>query len=361
MLGYKRIKINNLGKVFYYNEVLINRLKKDLDKFLSDKPYMRKKMFAARMILSLEVKTNNAIEGDIDDFSKIEDAINNIKGRTEKEQRIINLYKAYQYILNGNPITKESLYELYQILSKDLLDEFSINNMNGNYRGRDVYILKSSDTLDCDRGLNPNKLDIAMEELLRYINNNDKLDETDEFIKSQIIHYLFVYIHPYFDVNGRCSRTLSMWYLLNNDNYPYVIFNRGLSLSKGEYIKSIRKSRNGNLTSFLSYILKTVHLELEKEYVIMHSIRNIKSFTPSQLEILEYILTLDEPTLDRLYNLYLFYNQYIKKEEFIDSKITPFIKLGVINIDKLNNRISINRQSLKIPSYKVKQLKYVKI
>src|SRR5690606_40031597 len=41
---------------------------------------------------------------------------------------------------------------------------------------------------------------------------------TDSYIKSQIVHFYFVYIHPYYDVNGRTSRTLSMWYLFEKED-----------------------------------------------------------------------------------------------------------------------------------------------
>ena len=72
-----------------------------------------------------------------------------------------------------------------------------------------------------------------MNQLFEFINNNE-LEETEinKFIKSQIMHFYFVYIHPYFDVNGRTSRTVAMWYLLNNKNYPYIIFNRAIEFNK---------------------------------------------------------------------------------------------------------------------------------
>ena len=49
------------------------------------------------------------------------------------------------------------------------------------------------------------------------------------------MHFYFVYIHPYFDVNGRTSRTLAMWYLLNEEAYPYIIFNRAINNNASNY------------------------------------------------------------------------------------------------------------------------------
>lgn len=364
MLGYKRVEIKNVGRIFFYNEVLINKLKKNIVSFLADKPYMNDRSFARRMILSLEVKTNNAIEGECDDFQTIDSILKHHSRNSTTGKRIINLYQGYQYILEGHDIDKDNLHQLYEILSNGVLDEFSIANMGDYYRTRDVFILKSGSDMigDFDKGLPADKISSIMDELFNYINSDNDLSPIDSFIKSQIIHYLFVYIHPYFDVNGRCSRTLSMWYLLNNGDYPYTIFNRGIPLTKEDYLKSIRKSRTGNLTPFLTYMLNTVHLELEKEYVIMHLVKSLKALLPEQLEILEYILTLDNPPLDRLYTLYILYNKYMNKSDFEKERINPLVKIGAINIDGLNNRrLSINKSVLRIPSEKIKQLKHIKL
>ena len=64
---------------------------------------------------------------------------------------------------------------------------------------------------------------------------------TDQYVKSQILHFYFVYIHPYFDVNGRTSRTMALWHLLNSQAYPYIIFNRGSVLREVIMIELFEK------------------------------------------------------------------------------------------------------------------------
>ena len=79
-----------------------------------------------------------------------------------------------------------------------------------------------------------------MSRLYDYMQTEDNLStgsKTDIFLKSQIMHFYFVYIHPYYDINGRTARTTSMWYLLNKEAYPFIIFNRGISLNKKEYYR----------------------------------------------------------------------------------------------------------------------------
>ena len=127
-----------------------------------------------------------------------------------------------------------------------------------------VYIYYSSNLeIEPDMGLPANQLDLYMDEFFNYINSNTSLvSNTEHFIKSQIMHFQFVNIHPYYDINGRTSRTTSMWYLLNNDVYPYIIFNRGISLNKNLYYKIIRDVKQyRNVTFFLNYMLDNVKIE----------------------------------------------------------------------------------------------------
>ena len=73
------------------------------------------------------------------------------------------------------------------------------------------------------------------------------------------MHFYFVYIHPYFDVNGRTSRTMSMWYLLKNEAYPFIIFNRGISFKGSKYDRVIKDTKESNdMTCFLLMMLETL-------------------------------------------------------------------------------------------------------
>ena len=54
-----------------------------------------------------------------------------------------------------------------------------------------------------------------MNEVIKYIHEDKTYEE--HLIASHIIHYYLVYLHPYFDFNGRMARVLSFWY-----NYKYA-------------------------------------------------------------------------------------------------------------------------------------------
>ena len=77
------------------------------------------------------------------------------------------------------------------------------------YREGPVYILRGISFDRFFEGVPVKHIDEYMNILFDYINRNDDNTDIDTFIKSQIIHCYLVYIHPYFDGNGRTGRILS--------------------------------------------------------------------------------------------------------------------------------------------------------
>ena len=71
----------------------------------------------------------------------------------------------------------------------------------------------------------------------------------------------------YFDyVNGRSSRTIVMWYLLNNRVYPYIIFNRSITNNSSTYDETITDTRNNaNISFFIRYMMINVKMKGEKD------------------------------------------------------------------------------------------------
>lgn len=255
------------GKSIIYNDDCLNNIKSDITDFLYDKEYMNNILFAKKMMMSQEIKSNNLIEGINDDLTLIDEVIKNKKTISINERnRIVNLYHGYQYILTHKKINKESLKELYSIVSCGLLDSYALDNMGEYYREKPVYIYEKNrydayPSTGVDEGL----VDYYMDSLFEYINSSTNLsdDEISYFIKSQIIHFYFVYIHPYFDVNGRTSRCVSMWYLLKNKVYPYIglqffiISIHNLFAYILEFLIVFECIIIGNFNSFANFILLT--------------------------------------------------------------------------------------------------------
>lgn len=361
-MNIKRTNLDMGKDCLSFDLDIIKLLEGEILEFIEEQNYLKTLEFAKKVMLGREIKTNNTIEGIIHDLSLIDEVI---KNRCDNK-KIINLYKGYNYILNNRDINKESLKELYNILSDGLLTNEDMNAMGEYYRMEPVYIYKTSRFNEKPYlGLPVDRLDYHMDLFFEYIYSSFNVST---FIKSQIMHFYFVYIHPYFDVNGRCSRTVAMWYLLNNGEYPYIIFNRAISLTRKKYIENIINSRNGNVTPFLKYILVSVKSELEKEYVINNIVTNTGyKLSKEEYEILCYFLSLKgEITIKDLGTIYNEYNSYKTLKDIIDERLISLIDKKIIlllnetnsyiNKDTRNRVLGLNASFMDLDTSKIKTL-----
>ena len=364
--NFKRDELRN----FFIDYDALKDQKESLDEFVSNEPLIDKDKFRKKDFPQ-EIKFNNAIEGIDDDVKDIDRLLKRMfVSVNQDKKRITNLYRGYEFILKNKEINKDSLKKLYNILSDGLLKESDKNRMGEYYREGTVYIMRGTSLDRYFKGVDPKNIDEYMNILFDYINNGSEESNIDNFIKSQIIHCYLVYIHPYFDVNGRTSRTLGMWYLLNNKNISYMTFNRSISFMKGNYDKSLVMLRErGDMTPFLKYILDAERIELEKEYIINNIEKNIgKKFNNNEYLILEYFLSINgNLTLLDLISMYNNYNSKKKKSIILQDEINPLIDKNIIikteetshNITPniKNSRIILNRDVLDIDEGKIKKLK----
>lgn len=359
------------GSRLYVRESRLESSKEELEKFLESERHLQTRTFAKNVMFSHEIKSNNQVEGYGDDIEIVKRVIKDAESIKDEEQRarILNLYHAYNYILKGNDINPETLKKLYSITSKNALNAHDRTYMGEYYRTKPVYILRAG-RLDLEpyQGVPADRIEEFLEEYFNFLNTSDAKGRTEEYIKSQILHYYFVYVHPYFDVNGRTSRTLSMWYLLNKKVYPYIIFNRGISFKGSDYDKTIIRVRNTNdLTYFLEFMLDTVKVELEKEYVMQIAASNATSkLNATDYQTLLYYLSMKglRSVLDfaRMYN-----NENDKKKaiEIYEEMILPLLDKGVLEVvgetkkevNGMPNKILSLRKQESYDPEKVKNLK----
>ena len=202
----------------------------------------------------------------------------------------------------------------------------------------------------------PEKAPFLMEQLYDYINQDDETTIIDKYIKSQIIHFYFVYVHPYFDVNGRTGRTLAMWYLLNTKAYSFIIFNRGINFNKAKYYEVIRNSiKYNNLDRFIKYMLSNVKDELIKEVAIKDITKDIK-LSSLEIQTINYLLSMRNDLTTK--DFYYFYNRFNDKTSIDTIKATilnPLEEKGIIILgdysknNPFNQKFSINEEL--IPTY----------
>ena len=370
---YETIPLTVNKAKLYVENSKIQQEKKELEEFITDNKYMNSKEFLKNVLFTQEIKANNTIEGYTDDVGLIYDIIKNKLKKIDKIKmaRILNLYNGYKFIFKNKEITKENLKKLYSILSKDLLLEYDINNMGQYYRNKPVYIYYSANlNISPDMGIDSKYIDKYMNEYFEYVNSNNNFNTlTDYYIKSQIMHLQFVNIHPFFDINGRTARTVSMWYLLNNKVYPYIIFNRAISLNKTKYYKEIRKVKQTcNITYFLKFMLENVRIELEKEYIMEMIKSSSSSLTPIDYQTIYYILSMNGILTVRDFGYFYNLNNDKKNlKEIYENMIIPLLDKNIIisirETDKyINDKdknfiFKLNENKYELDTNKIKKLK----
>lgn len=326
------------NKALFVKKEWLYDIQKELDDFCNSSSCFNNVNFPREVLFPHELKNNNAIEGYYEDLSSIIKITNNPYVHHDnidfEYQRIRNLFQGYKYILNNPDINKKSLKELYTILSKHLLNPDEKVKDGNFYRDNDVYIFFSDNMLvPPDVGFDKDNIEQHMNELFDYINNNDNLSEIELFFKSQIIHFYMLFIHPYFDINGRTARTTSLWFLNNNGAYPYTIFNRAITYNKISYYKVTREVKvHRNLTPFIDFVAKGTKIELEKEYVI----RNIENnsgytLTPIDKQMLQYIISNNsQNSLIDIQNIYNRFNPRCTLKEINEELLASLFEKNII-------------------------------
>lgn len=334
------------GKYLKINYNNFRDIQNELEMFLDEEDYMNDRRFAKKVMFSHEIKSNNMVEGIMDDLFVIEKVIWDASSiRDEKQKkRIINLYNGYKYILTHKVMDSHHLRELYAILSEGLLENEDMVRMGDFYRKDKVFILKNGRLdMDLDEGLPFEMIDRYMDIYFDFVNRESLGNSlTEEFIKSQIMHFYLVYIHPYFDVNGRTSRTMAMWHLINQEAYPFIIFNRAITFEASKYDKAIMDTKEfWDISFFIKYMMVNVKRELEKEMVM----RQIKDSTSMRLEAIDYqsimyILSMNgEVNILNFATTYRRFNDFKSVRQIYEEMIVPLKEKGVLEVIRNTNKM----------------------
>jgi hypothetical protein len=90
-----------------------------------------------------------------------------------------------------------------------------------------------------------------------YTKNRKKLHP---FVLASVVHTQFVAIHPFDDGNGRVARLLFNFILIKHGYFPIIFYNS----DKHEYYSNIRKSKYGEISNFLKYVIQLYRTQTEE-------------------------------------------------------------------------------------------------
>ena len=205
---------------------------------------------------------------------------------TDKNDIIIkNMQNAINYILKEKPaFNKENLFKLYSLLSENCLDEED-KLKDGLYYRDDSVSIGGYD------GINHELIEEYMNGLFDLVNDKEQAKKLGIYLP-HICHYYILYLHPYFDYNGRTARMVSLWISIINDlTYVSPLFiSEAINEFKSDYYKAIVNTRNTNndLTYFLGYILETA-IKFSLIYKNIEEIKNKLSISGEFLSNAELV------------------------------------------------------------------------
>jgi len=256
------IKIHeNVGFIFNTNEItkLLVKIYKTINKINLLRTHLPNIAINSYIIKSLkdEIALTNEIEGVRSTRKEIEDAIDSIKN--DKSARFKGLVDKYFKLISNEIIPLNNCEDIRTIYDALVLPEIEKENLPDGilFRKEPVQVVSATQK-EKHRGIMPeSKIIESLDLCLDFL----KSDDIDSLIKTSAFHYLFGYIHPFYDGNGRTSRFISS-YLIKNEldvllalKLSYTVKNNINKYYKAFDVCNDRKNK-GDITFFVVTFLE---------------------------------------------------------------------------------------------------------
>lgn len=182
--------------------------------------------------------------------------------KDHSERMIYNNYEAMMYILDhiDESLTEETFVKLHKIITEGTLEEEDITEK---YRDDDVEVKDLSVNRVIYHAPPAKDVQWMMDDLFTFIESDTPA--IHPIIKACIIHFYLVYIHPFFDGNGRTARAFTVMYLLKNgfNFFKYLSISTAINKKKSLYYKAIEECEK-NPTDVTYFLFNQLFLMKER-------------------------------------------------------------------------------------------------
>jgi len=208
-----------------------------------------------------EALNSSIIEGAFTTLKRAKElAYRNEKPKDNSEQMVLNNFYAMRFIIENlnRPFSKEVILELHKIVTENTLEE---KEFAGKFRNDSVYIVDNNGKAIYTPP-SADQIDELVQEMIDWINQESEESFIHPVIKASALHFYFVYLHPFFDGNGRTARALFYFYLLKNkyDFFKYFSISSIIRKNRAAYYKSIKdvEDYEADLTYFLIFMADSI-------------------------------------------------------------------------------------------------------
>jgi Fic family protein len=206
--------------------------------------------------LTLEWTYNsNSIEGNTLTLQETKMVIEEgftIKGKSLREHfEAVNHHDAIEFVESlvskDHKISNMDVLTIHSLVLQKIEKEFA-----GRYRNAGVRISGAN-------FVPPNalKVDAYMTDLIDWLNEDSIL--INSVVKAAIFHHRFVWIHPFFDGNGRTVRLAYNLYLMKLGFPPAII----LKNDRKKYYDSLNKANNGDYSKLVLLVLQALERSMD--------------------------------------------------------------------------------------------------
>lgn len=269
----KRLNISiEENQCFYIlTEEVVNKLysvmvlNQKLDKLTSEIPRIALQRYIKKCLID-EIVLTNEIEGVVSTRKDINEILENVEDKNKRLTGLVNKYLNLCSEENIDIITCNDVRNIYNdLLWEEISEDDKLNLPDGVYFRKEGVDVLSPFKKVIHKGVMPEeKINLMMTQALNILNDRDIIP----ILRVAIFHYLFGYIHPFYDGNGRTSRFISS-YLLSKELNTLTGFGLSYAIKENisQYYKGFKtvneKKNKGDLTPFIISFLDILSKELE--------------------------------------------------------------------------------------------------